>query len=149
MGTSGVPSSKSRLLTCFMWNMDLLFMQCRGFGPYLMATGKCHGFSLVVVGTWGTFTSYGGDCHSKLVFVQRLQDSCLVTRETSGISTSLGRAIWMLLEVRQETDGPFLVATVILGFLSIFRKSQASSPFEALNSPCLLICQTDGGLLLR
>ena len=29
----------------------------------------------------------------------------------------------------------FLVATVIFGFLSIFKKSQASSPYEALN-PC-------------
>ena len=45
--------------------------------------------------------------------------------------------------MRQETESPFLVATVILGFLSIFNKSQASSPFEALNSACLLRCQRD------
>ena len=32
----------------------------------------------------------------------------------------LGRAIRMLLEVKRETEGPFLVATVILGFLLIF-----------------------------
>ena len=31
----------------------------------------------------------------------------------------------------------FLVGRVILGFLSIFKKSQASSPYEALNSVCL------------
>ena len=37
----------------------------------------------------------------------------------------------------QETQSPFLVATVILGALSIFKKSQASSSFEALNSVCL------------
>ena len=43
----------------------------------------------------------------------------------------------MLLEVRQETKAHFLVGTVILGFLSIIKKSQASSPFEALNSVCL------------
>ena len=43
----------------------------------------------------------------------------------------------MLLEVRWETKGPFLDATLILGFLSIFKKSQASSRFEALNSTCL------------
>ena len=42
----------------------------------------------------------------------------------------------MLLEVRQETEAHFLVGTVILGFLSIFKKSQASSPYEALNSVC-------------
>ena len=44
----------------------------------------------------------------------------------------------MLLEVRQVTEFHFLVGTVILGFLSIFKKSQASSPYEALNSVCLL-----------
>ena len=42
----------------------------------------------------------------------------------------------MLLEVRQETEVHFLVGTVILGFLSIFKKSQASSPNEALSSVC-------------
>ena len=39
--------------------------------------------------------------------------------------------------MRQETEVHFLVGTVILGFLSIFKKSQASSPYEALNSMCL------------
>ena len=43
----------------------------------------------------------------------------------------------------QETEVDFLVGTVILGFLSIFKKSQASAPFEALNSVCLLRCQRD------
>ena len=38
---------------------------------------------------------------------------------------------------------PFIVATVILGFLSIFKKSQALSPFEALNSECLSRCLMD------
>ena len=38
--------------------------------------------------------------------------------------------------MRQETKAHFLVGTVILGFLSILKKSQASSPFEALNSVC-------------
>ena len=49
----------------------------------------------------------------------------------------------MLLEVRQETKAHFLVGTVILGFLSIFKKSQASSPFEALHSVCLSRYQSD------
>ena len=49
----------------------------------------------------------------------------------------------MLLEVRQETKCHFLVGTVILGFLSIFKKSQPSSPFEALNSVCLSRYQSD------
>ena len=37
----------------------------------------------------------------------------------------------------QETEVHFQVGTLILGFLSIFKKSQASSPYEALNSFCL------------
>ena len=49
----------------------------------------------------------------------------------------------MLLEVRQETKAHILVGIVILGFLSIFKKSQASSPFEALNSVCLSRYQSD------
>ena len=49
----------------------------------------------------------------------------------------------MLLKVRWETQVPFLVATVILGLLLIFKESQASSPFEALNSTCLSRCQRD------
>ena len=49
----------------------------------------------------------------------------------------------MLPEVRQETELPFLVGTMILGFLHIFKKSQASSPYEAFNSVCLSRCQRD------
>ena len=55
----------------------------------------------------------------------------------------LGRPIWTLLEGRQETKAHFLVGTMILGFLSIFKKSLASSPFEALNSVCLSRYQSD------
>ena len=55
----------------------------------------------------------------------------------------LGRTIRILLDVRQETEVHFLVGTVILGFLSIFKKSKTMSPFEAMNSGCLLQCQSD------
>ena len=55
----------------------------------------------------------------------------------------LGKTIRTLLEVRQETEFHFLVGTVRLGFLSIFKNSQASSPFEALNSVCLSRCHRD------
>ena len=118
-------------------------MQCKGIGPHLVARVKSHGFSRVAAGTWSIFTSYDGDDTSKLVFGQQHQDSCLVMRDTSGNSSRIGRAIQTLLVVRWETQGPCLVVTVILGFLSIFRKSQASSPFEALNPACLLRCQRD------
>ena len=105
--------------------------------------GEVSWFFSSCCGTWGIFSSYGGDGHLKLMFVQRRQDSYLVTRDTSGISTRLGRAIRTHFEVRRETESPFLVATLILGFLSIFKKSQSSSPFETLNSAWLSRCQRD------
>ena len=45
--------------------------------------------------------------------------------------------------MRQETEVHFLAGTVILGFLSIFKKGQASSHYEALNSVCLSRGQGD------
>ena len=45
--------------------------------------------------------------------------------------------------MKQETEVHVLVGTVILGFLSIFKKSKALSPFEALNFMCLSRCQID------
>ena len=64
-------------------------------------------------------------------------------KDTSGIKSRLGRAIRPLVEVRRETQFTFLIATVILEFVTILKKSQASSPFEALNSVCLSECQRD------
>ena len=113
-------------------------MQCRGIGPHISVRGKFHGFSQVVAGTWGTFSSYGRSRHQQLWFLQRRQDSSIVKRDNSGVETRVGRTIRTLLEVRQETKVHFLVGTVILGFLSIFKKNQASSPYEAFNSVCLL-----------
>ena len=55
----------------------------------------------------------------------------------------LGRKIHMLLEVSQEAKRPLLFGTVILVILSIFTNSQASSPFEALNSAHLSKSQMD------
>ena len=49
----------------------------------------------------------------------------------------------MLLELRKETKVHFLFGTVILGLLSIFKKSQASSSYVALNSECLSRFQRD------
>ena len=45
--------------------------------------------------------------------------------------------------MRQETEFHFLFGTVILGLLFIFKKRQASSPYEALNSVCLSKGQRD------
>ena len=55
----------------------------------------------------------------------------------------LGRKIQTLLVVSWEATRPLLVGRVILVFLSIFTKSQASSPFEALNAGQLSMCQKD------
>ena len=45
--------------------------------------------------------------------------------------------------MRWETKGHFIFGTLILGFLSIFKNSQASLPFETFNSACLSRCQRD------
>ena len=55
----------------------------------------------------------------------------------------LDRKTHTLLEESREAKLPFLVGTVILVFLSIYTKSQASSPFEALNSAQLSKSQMD------
>ena len=55
----------------------------------------------------------------------------------------LGSKIQTLQEVSQEAKRPLLVGTVILVFLSIFTKSQAWSPIEALNSAHLSKSQMD------
>ena len=49
----------------------------------------------------------------------------------------------MLLKARWEAKRQLFVGTVILIFLSIFTKSQSSSPFEAMNSAHLSMCQKD------
>ena len=55
----------------------------------------------------------------------------------------LVKKIQTLLEVSRESKRPILVGTVILVFLLIFTKSQASSPFEALNTANLSESQMD------
>ena len=128
-----LPQGTSRLVTAFlgtvwgsikqvkapsvlMGNTELLCMQCRGMGPHLVVNGKSHGFPRVAAGTWGIFLSYSGDGPSKLVFVLQHQDSAIVMRDTSGISSRLGREIGMLLDLRRETQDHIPVATGILGF---------------------------------
>ena len=54
---------------CLIGKTPLLCMQCRGIEPQLVARGKSHRFSRVVAGTWGIFSSYDGDYHSKREFV--------------------------------------------------------------------------------
>ena len=126
-----------------MRNTELLSKKCRGIRPHLSARGKSHEFSRVAAGTCCIFSIYGGDGHLKHGFVQRIQDSCLVMTDTSGSSTMLCRKIQTLLEVSGEAKHPLLVGRVILVLISIFKKSQASSPLEALNSAHLSKSQMD------
>ena len=65
-------------------NMELLIMKCIGIGPHLAVRGKSLEFSRVAAGTWCIFSSYDGDGHLKLGFVQRRQDSRLVMTDTLG-----------------------------------------------------------------
>ena len=93
---------------CLIRNTELLCRKFRVICPHLATRWKSQGFSHVAVGTWIIFSSYSREDTSKLVFVQRLQDFCLVKRDTTEISTRLGSAIRMFLEVRWETGGvPF------------------------------------------
>ena len=85
LGLSVVPSIKSRLLTCLIGNTGFLCMQCRGTELHFPARGMSHMISRVAAGTCGIFASYSWDGHSKLHFVQRSQDSCVVMRDTSGM----------------------------------------------------------------
>ena len=70
---------------CLIGKTQLLWTQCRGIVLHLGARGKSHGFSRVAAGTWGIFSSYGGDVHSKLEFFQLSQDTCLGMRDNSGM----------------------------------------------------------------
>ena len=87
----------------------MLYNECTGIGALLLARVKSHGFYRVTAGTWGIFSSNDGDETSKIVSVQRHEDTCLVMRDTSGISARLERAIRMLLKVRSETLGPSML----------------------------------------
>ena len=119
----------------------MLCTKCTGIWPHLAARRKSHEFSRAVTGHCDVFSSYGAEGHLKLGFIQQSQDSSLVSTDSSGIYTRLGRTIQTLLEVRRETKHPLFVGIGIWGFLSIFTNSQASSPFEALTSTCLWMCQ--------
>ena len=92
----------SRLVTVFLGTLWSSIKQIKA--PYLFDWGggialhtmQGNQFSSLTVrevswffsrcsGNLGYISIYGGDGHSKLVFVQRCQDSCLVMMDTSGI----------------------------------------------------------------
>ena len=83
-GFSSVPSGKMRFFTSLIGNTEILITKCSGIVPHLAARCKSQVFSRVLAGTWYLVSSYGGDGHLKLGFVQRSQDTCLVMTDTSG-----------------------------------------------------------------
>ena len=85
LGTLWCSIKKIEAPYCLIGKMGLLCMQCRGIEPHFPARWISDTISRVVAGTWCIFASYSGDGHSKLHFVQRSQDSCVVMRDTSGI----------------------------------------------------------------
>ena len=88
------------------------------------------------------FSSCGRNLGYNLEFCREWPFKTRVSSATSGLLSCCKGHVRILLkawhrnsnasQVRQETQGPFPVATGILEFLSIFMRSQASSPFEAL-----------------
>ena len=53
----------------FDWKNAIALHAMQGNHPHLVARGKSHWFSRVAAGTWGIFSSYDGDAHSKWEFV--------------------------------------------------------------------------------
>ena len=69
----------------FNWEYDIALHKMQGNQASSPSERYGHGISRFAAGTWGIFSSYSGDGHSKLHFVQRSQDSCLVMTDTSRI----------------------------------------------------------------
>ena len=67
------------------WEHAITLLAMQAIWASFLGEGKSHGFSRIAAGSLGIFSSYIADGDSKLVFVQRRQDSCLVTMDTSGI----------------------------------------------------------------
>ena len=69
----------------FDWEYGIALHAMQGIEPHLPARGMSQGISRVAAGTWGIFSSYSRNGLSKLNFVQRSQDTCVVMTDTSGI----------------------------------------------------------------
>ena len=67
------------------WEHGIALLARQGIRASFLSEGKSHGFSHIAVGTLGIISSYIADVESKLVFVPRRHDSCLVMMDTSGI----------------------------------------------------------------
>ena len=85
LGTLWCSIKKIEASYVFNGEYNIALHEMQEIKPHLPASVMCHGISRVAAGTWGIFSSYSGDGHSKLHFVQQSQDSCLFVTDTSGI----------------------------------------------------------------
>ena len=69
----------------FDWENAIALHAKQGNWASFCGEGKSHGFSRVMAGTWVIFSSFGGNVHSKLEFVQRSQGTTLGKKDTSGM----------------------------------------------------------------
>ena len=72
-GTLSISVKQTKVPYLFYWEQGIALHACSEIGPHLSARGKYHGFSSVAAGTWGIFSSYSGNGHSKLEFVNDIR----------------------------------------------------------------------------
>ena len=84
---------KSMVLSCLQATTELLCTHCSLIGPHLVARGKSHDFSLFASRTWDIFSRDIRDGHTRVMLVQRHQESCLVERDHSPFSLRLESTI--------------------------------------------------------
>ena len=85
LGTLWCSIKKIEAPFVFDWEHGIAMHKMMGIEPLLRPFGMSHGISRVAAGAWGVFLSYREDGQSKLHFVQRSHDPCVVMRDTSGI----------------------------------------------------------------
>ena len=150
----------SRLVTDFWGTLCTSVKQIKT--PYLfdweqgIALQTMHGYRASSFREWEVWWFFSS-CRGKLGYVLELRRGktlkTFVCSVTSGLISSYDGHLRNLNYAWQyNTDASGVEAgdqlslysgTVILGFLSIFKKSQASSTFEALNSVCLSSYKSD------
>ena len=65
MGLSVVPSGKKNAPYLFDWEQGITLHAMQGNRASSRGEGEVSWFSRVSAGTWGIFSSYDGDAHSK------------------------------------------------------------------------------------
>ena len=85
LGTLWCSIKKIEAPYVFDWEYGNALHAMQGTRASFPARGMSHTISRVAEGTWGIFTRYSADGHSKLHFVQLSQDTCVFRKGTSRI----------------------------------------------------------------